>query len=214
MKVFCILSDERAFNSKSPAMHSAVLKKARIAGIYVPFRVRPDELQDAVRGVRALNIAGVNITVPYKEKIAPFLDSLSEEAKKLGAATKSGLMVGLGENREEITQSFSDLRKSSCDLLTIGQYLPPSRSHARVRKYYSPAEFEELTARSLTGWQSINTKGQQANTRFIQFQPDVPHLIVVEFMIHAFADIPAYHEIAVDAEVQQPALGGPVNGLR
>lgn len=72
-----------------------------------------------------------------------------KEAKKLGAATKSGLMVGLGENKKEIIQSFSDLRKSSCDLLTIGQYLSPSRSHARVRKYYSPAEFEELRETAL-----------------------------------------------------------------
>jgi lipoic acid synthetase len=72
-----------------------------------------------------------------------------KEAKKLGAATKSGLMVGLGENREEIIQSFSDLRKSSCNLLTIGQYLPPSLSHAPVRKYYPPSEFEELRETAL-----------------------------------------------------------------
>jgi lipoic acid synthetase len=72
-----------------------------------------------------------------------------KKAKKLGAATKSGLMVGLGESREEIVQSFSDLRKASCDLLTIGQYLPPSRSHAHLRKYYSPSEFEELRKTAL-----------------------------------------------------------------
>lgn len=72
-----------------------------------------------------------------------------KKAKKLGAVTKSGLMVGLGENKEEIIQSFSDLRKSSCDLLTIGQYLSPSQSHAQVRKYYSPSEFEELRETAL-----------------------------------------------------------------
>jgi len=81
-----------------------------------------------------------------------------KEAKKLGAATKSGLMVGLGENREEIIQSFSDLRKASCDLLTIGQYLPPSRSHAHVRKYYSPGEFEELRRTALEfGFKSVES---------------------------------------------------------
>ncbi len=65
-------------------------------------------------------------------------------AREKGAVTKSGLMVGLGETKEEILQSFSDLRGASCDLLTIGQYLQPSRSHAPVRKYYSPGEFKEL----------------------------------------------------------------------
>lgn len=80
------------------------------------------------------------------------------EAKNLGAATKSGLMVGLGENREEIIQSLSDLRKVSCDLLTIGQYLPPSRSHAPVIKYYSPSEFKELRRTALEfGFKSVES---------------------------------------------------------
>lgn len=72
-----------------------------------------------------------------------------KKAKELGAVTKSGLMVGLGESREEIYRSFSDLRKASCDLLTIGQYLQPSRSHAPVRKYYAPDEFDELKRMAL-----------------------------------------------------------------
>lgn len=72
-----------------------------------------------------------------------------EKSKELGAVTKSGLMVGLGESREEIILTLSDLRKASCDLLTIGQYLQPSRSHAPVWKYYSPSEFEELRETAL-----------------------------------------------------------------
>ncbi len=67
-----------------------------------------------------------------------------EKAKEMGAMTKSGLMVGLGETGEEIIQSFSDLRRVSCDLLTIGQYLQPSKTHAPVREFYSPREFEHL----------------------------------------------------------------------
>lgn len=85
MKVFCILSDERAFRSKSPAMHTAVLKRNGINGVYVPFRVEPDRVADAVRGLRALNIAGANVTVPYKEAVAPHMDSLSREASAIGA---------------------------------------------------------------------------------------------------------------------------------
>lgn len=65
-------------------------------------------------------------------------------AREKGAVTKSGLMVGLGETKEEILQSFCDLRNASCQLLTIGQYLQPTRAHAPVRKYYSPSEFKEL----------------------------------------------------------------------
>ncbi len=75
----------------------------------------------------------------YKRSLGVLLN-----AKELGAETKSGIIVGLGETREEIIQTFADIRETSCSLLTIGQYLQPSRSHAPVRKYYSPSEFAEL----------------------------------------------------------------------
>ncbi len=56
--------------------------------------------------------------------------------------TKSGLMVGLGETDEELEQSFLDLRAHNVDMLTVGQYLAPSRHHARVERYVTPAQFE------------------------------------------------------------------------
>ena len=58
--------------------------------------------------------------------------------------TKSGLMVGLGENKDEIIQVMDDLRSAEVDFLTIGQYLQPSIKHYPLDRYYSPDEFEEL----------------------------------------------------------------------
>jgi lipoic acid synthetase len=58
--------------------------------------------------------------------------------------TKSGLMVGLGENKEEILQVMDDLRSAEVDFLTIGQYLQPSAKHYSLDRYYRPEEFEEL----------------------------------------------------------------------
>lgn len=58
--------------------------------------------------------------------------------------TKSSLMVGLGETKEEILQVMDDLRANDVDIMTIGQYLQPTRKHLKVVKYYSPDEFEEL----------------------------------------------------------------------
>lgn len=58
--------------------------------------------------------------------------------------SKSGLMVGLGEEKEEILQVMADLRKVSCDLLTLGQYLQPSGKHHPVIRYVPPEEFEEF----------------------------------------------------------------------
>jgi lipoic acid synthetase len=56
--------------------------------------------------------------------------------------SKSGLMLGLGEKPEEITQVMRDLRAHGCDMLTLGQYLQPSRAHLPVARYVTPAEFE------------------------------------------------------------------------
>jgi lipoic acid synthetase len=58
--------------------------------------------------------------------------------------TKSGLMVGLGEEPEEIVATMRDLRHAACDLLTIGQYLCPSPQHLPVARYYHPEEFADL----------------------------------------------------------------------
>ena len=85
MKIYCILSDERAFRSKSPAMFSAVLKRVGIKGTYVPFKVAPEQIGGALQSIRILNIAGANITVPYKELVIPHLDILSEGANIIGA---------------------------------------------------------------------------------------------------------------------------------
>lgn len=65
--------------------------------------------------------------------------------------TKSGLMLGLGETDEEITEVLVDLRKHACDLLTLGQYLQPSPHHAPVLRYVSPEDFKkwEITALNL-----------------------------------------------------------------
>jgi len=98
MKVFGIISDERALKSKSPAMHTRVLRRRGLEGVYVPFRVEPDHLGEAVRGLRALNISGANVTVPYKETVIPLLDGLSEDAAAIGAVNtivgRDGLLLG------------------------------------------------------------------------------------------------------------------------
>jgi len=56
--------------------------------------------------------------------------------------TKSGIMLGLGEKKEEVVIAMKDLRKVNCDLLTIGQYLRPSPQHLKVKEYIHPDEFE------------------------------------------------------------------------
>jgi len=70
--------------------------------------------------------------------------NILKKSKEMGLITKSGLMVGLGETKTDIIQTLADLEKAGCELLTIGQYLQPTKLNMPVHKYYSPQEFMEL----------------------------------------------------------------------
>ena len=63
-----------------------------------------------------------------------------------GVVTKSGLMVGLGETREELVETFADLRARQVDVLTVGQYMRPTMQHLPIERYVPPEEFAELKA--------------------------------------------------------------------
>ena len=63
--------------------------------------------------------------------------------------TKSGFMIGIGENKEQILKTIKDLREADVDFLTIGQYLQPTKEHAEIKKYYTPKEFDKLKKTAL-----------------------------------------------------------------
>ena len=69
----------------SPAMQNAALTAAGIDAVYLPFHIRPEQLQSAVEAIRTLNLVGINVTVPHKVSIVPFLDAVDKEAELIGA---------------------------------------------------------------------------------------------------------------------------------
>lgn len=69
----------------SPLMHNAAFEELGLDYLYVPFRVKPEELQAAINGMRALNIRGLNVTIPHKVAVIPFLDEIDPLAEKIGA---------------------------------------------------------------------------------------------------------------------------------
>ncbi len=82
----------------SPALHAAAFRARGLDAIYLPFPVPPEALADAVRGVRALGIAGANVTVPHKQSVLALLDVVEPEARTIGAvntiAREGGVLVG------------------------------------------------------------------------------------------------------------------------
>lgn len=125
--------------------------------ILVPdFRGRMEKALDAL-AVALPDIFNHNIeTVPRLYKAArPGSDyawslKLLEEFKKRfpGIPTKSGIMLGLGENNEEVFQVMEDLRQHQVDMITIGQYLAPSQFHLPVDRFVTPNEFEQFAERA------------------------------------------------------------------
>jgi lipoic acid synthetase len=108
-------------------------------------RARPDVFNHNVETVERLSKP-----VRRRAKYRRSLDVL-RMAKEIapGLCTKSGIMVGLGEMREEITQTMKDLRACDVDILTIGQYLRPTPRHLNIVRYYHPDEFAALKAEGL-----------------------------------------------------------------
>ena len=72
-------------HSRSPQMHNAAFTKAGLDYVYVPFHVRPDDLAAAIAGFKAINVVGINVTLPHKQAVIPFLTSISREAELIGA---------------------------------------------------------------------------------------------------------------------------------
>jgi len=79
------LVGENIKNSLSPYIHNQIIIKYSLNFCYLPFQVKEADLNDAIQGIKALNIKGVNITFPYKEKVIEFLDEVEESARRIGA---------------------------------------------------------------------------------------------------------------------------------
>jgi shikimate dehydrogenase len=128
MQVYCILGDERVMRSKSPMIFSTVLKRIGIKGAYVPFKVDPDNIGSALQSLRVLNITGASITIPFKEKVLPHMDVLSEGANIIGAINtivrKGDILKGYNTNAigfmDALSESGFDLEGKSALVFGTG----------------------------------------------------------------------------------------------
>jgi lipoic acid synthetase len=110
---------------------------------------RPDILNHNVETVERLQ-KPVRKRATYRRSLG-VLERAKAHAREIGylVHTKSSLMVGLGEERGELSQAFRDLRAVDCDILTIGQYLRPTPDHLPLVRYYHPDEFVEMKVEAL-----------------------------------------------------------------
>ncbi|MCK1994309.1 lipoyl synthase [Peribacillus muralis] len=138
----------RAIRRKNPFTSIEVLP-SDMGGLHENIKIlmdaKPDILNHNIETVRSLSDR-VRAQAKYERSL-----ELLRRAKELypEIPTKSSLMVGLGETREEILETMDDLRANNVDIMTIGQYLQPTKKHLKVLKYYTPEEFSELKDRAL-----------------------------------------------------------------
>ncbi|MGD6854915.1 lipoyl synthase [Bacillus infantis] len=133
----------RAIRRKSPFTSIEVLP-SDMGGVYENLKMlmdaRPDILNHNIETVERLT-PRVRARATYKRSLE-FLKRAKEMQPDI--PTKSSLMIGLGETKEEIIATMDDLRAHDVDIMTIGQYLQPTKKHIKVQKYYHPDEFQEL----------------------------------------------------------------------
>ena len=97
-------------HTMSPAMHNAAFEKLGINYLYIPFRVKSEELGKAIEGMRALNIRGLNVTIPHKVAVIPFLDELDSLAEKISAVNTivndDGVLTGYNTDATGFLQAL------------------------------------------------------------------------------------------------------------
>ncbi|WP_018249917.1 shikimate dehydrogenase [Orenia marismortui] len=99
-------------HSLSPAMHNNAFKELNLNYLYLPFAVKKENLEEAVNGMRGMNLRGVNVTIPHKQEVIPYLDELSEEAKLIGAVNtienRDGKLIGYNTDGRGFIRSLRE----------------------------------------------------------------------------------------------------------
>jgi lipoic acid synthetase len=142
----------RALRRECPGMGVEVLIpdfNGEPAPLRTVMEARPDILNHNLETVERLQ-KPVRKRARYARSLGVLRDAKAMAGEAGHAVhTKSSLMVGLGETRDELSQAFADLRAVDCDILTVGQYLRPSEKHLALERYYHPDEFAEMKAEAL-----------------------------------------------------------------
>ncbi|MFA5079852.1 MAG: shikimate dehydrogenase [Dehalococcoidia bacterium] len=119
----CGLMGDPVEHSVSPAMHNAAFRRLGLNYAYLPFRVSKEGLPGAVQGIRALRIAGMNVTIPHKTSIIPLLDEIDPLARRIGAVNvihnKDGRLSGSNTDADGFVRMITEQGIDGCGLHAV-----------------------------------------------------------------------------------------------
>src|SRR5947208_3909726 len=140
------------------------------AALAVVVAEKPDLLNHNIETVRRL-FPSIRPQGKYDRSF-----TLLERAKRMRARTKSGLIVGMGETAEEVREVMRDLRAVACDIMTIGQYLQPTKQHLPVARFYHPDEFAAFKTEGLAlGFSHVESGPMVRSSYHAEQQTSLPH---------------------------------------
>lgn len=171
----------------SPLMHNTAFRSLGLDICYVPFRVSPEDLPDAVRAVRSLNMLGVNITVPHKEDVIPLLDAVNEEASFIGAVNtivhSEGYLTGYNTDGRGFISSLSEkgISIDGKDIAVIG-----TGGASRAISYYLSDKAARLSLFDIDTKKAEKLAGDLGNIRSnVVLLPDMNTMGKPDIIINA-----------------------------
>jgi len=184
-KVYGIIGDPIA-HSLSPVMHNAAFEKLGMDAVYLAFRVSPEEIGDAIRGAKSLGIAGLNVTIPLKEKTLSFVDA-EEVAKKIGAVNTIDFGSGtpVGYNTDGIG-SLMALKEAVGEIKEKKVLILGAGGAAKAISFYLDAEGARVTIANRTKGRAAQLASNLRNANSIGLDAELKeHVKASDILINA-----------------------------
>ena len=144
-KILCVIGHPIE-HSMSPIMHNAAIKDLGLDYLYIAFDIPPNRLKEAIKGLKTLNIRGINVTLPYKEKVMKFVDKVDEIAQKIGAINtiknEDGLLIGRNTDAEGANKALFD---AGCEITGKNVVLIVAGGAAKAISYSLASATNKIT---------------------------------------------------------------------
>ncbi|MGB2842755.1 MAG: shikimate dehydrogenase [Halobacteriota archaeon] len=205
-KIYGIIGDPIE-HSLSPVMHNAAFEKLGLDAVYLAFGVAQEELGDAIKGAKSLGIAGLNVTIPLKEKALSFVNA-EVVAKKIGAINTIDFSIGVGYNTDGIG-SLRVLKETVGELKGKNVLILGAGGAAKAISYYLDTEGARVTIANRTKERAAQLASNLRNANSIGLDAELKeHVKDSDILINATSVGMHPHEDAtlVNADMMHPDL--------